>query len=83
LHEPYRAAVYPELPAIVAAARAAGAIGACLAGSGSTVAAFVAADGPVDEVGDAMQAASQELGLAGVVALMWPQPVGARVVDTD
>jgi hypothetical protein len=47
------------------------------------VAAFVAADGPVDEVGDAMQAASQELGLAGVVALMWPQPVGARVVDTD
>jgi homoserine kinase len=83
LHEPYRAAAYPELPALVAAARRAGAIGACLAGSGSTIAAFVAADGPVDEVGAAMESTSAELGLAGRLATLRPQPIGARVVDTD
>ena len=40
LHEPYRAAVYPQLPQLIAAAREAGAIGACLSGAGSTVVAF-------------------------------------------
>jgi homoserine kinase len=83
LHEPYRAAVYPELPALVAAARAAGAIGACLAGSGSTIAAFVAADGPVDEVGAAMASASEELGLPGRSAVLRPLAEGARVMETD
>ena len=81
LHEPYRAAAYPELPALIAAARAAGAIGACLAGSGSTIAAFVAVDGSVDEVGTAMEAASTALGLPGRLATLRPQPVGARVVE--
>lgn len=40
LHEPYRAAVYPQLPRLVAAARDAGALGACLSGAGSTIIAF-------------------------------------------
>ena len=40
LHEPYRAAVYPQLPHMVAAAREAGALGACLSGAGSTIIAF-------------------------------------------
>ncbi len=44
LHEPYRAAVYPELPFMTAAARRAGALGACLSGSGSSIIAF--ADDP-------------------------------------
>lgn len=81
LHEPYRAAAYPELPALVAAARSAGAIGACLAGSGSTIAAFVAADGPVDEVGAALESVSASLGLDGRLATLRPQPIGARVVE--
>jgi homoserine kinase len=81
LHEPYRAAAYPELPALVAAARAAGAIGACLAGSGSAVAAFVFADGAIDEVGDALVAAAGELGLDGRLATLRPQPIGARIVE--
>ncbi|HJP87573.1 MAG TPA: homoserine kinase [Candidatus Limnocylindrales bacterium] len=83
LHEPYRAAAYPELPALVATARNAGAIGACLAGSGSTIAAFVASDGPVDAVGGALAAQSDAFGLPGRLANLRPQPVGARVVDTD
>ena len=40
LHEPYRAAAYPELPELIEAALAAGALGACLSGAGSTVIAF-------------------------------------------
>ena len=40
LHEPYRARAYPELPLLIAAARAAGALGACLSGAGSPVIAF-------------------------------------------
>ncbi|HEX5467003.1 MAG TPA: homoserine kinase, partial [Candidatus Limnocylindrales bacterium] len=40
IHEQYRAAVYPALPRLVQAAREAGAMGACLSGSGSTVIAF-------------------------------------------
>ena len=40
LHEPYRAKAYPQLPAMVAAAREAGALGACLSGAGSTIIAF-------------------------------------------
>ena len=40
LHEPYRAAVYPQLPRMVTAAREAGAIGAFLSGAGSTILAF-------------------------------------------
>ena len=40
LHEQYRASVYPEFPKMVAAAREAGALGACLSGAGSTIIAF-------------------------------------------
>ena len=40
LHEPYRAAIYPQLPAMVEAARSAGALGACLSGAGSAILAF-------------------------------------------
>lgn len=40
LHEPYRAAVFHALPVLTAAAREAGALGACLSGAGSTVIAF-------------------------------------------
>lgn len=85
LHEPYRAAAYPELPALVAAARAAGAIGACLAGSGSTVVAFVdAADfAATDRVGDAFAAEAGRLALGGRMATLRPQPAGAGVVEVD
>ena len=40
LHEQYRAAAYPQFPALVQAARDAGAAGACLSGAGSSVIAF-------------------------------------------
>jgi homoserine kinase len=81
LHEPYRAAAYPELPALLNAARAAGAIGACLAGAGSTVIAFVSAadDAAIEVVGDAFASTASHLGLTGRLARLAMRASGARV----
>ena len=40
-HEPYRAQIFPQMPDLIAAARAAGAHGACLSGGGSAILALV------------------------------------------
>jgi homoserine kinase len=63
LHVPYRRANVRGYGAIVDAARAAGAYGATLSGSGSTIAA-VAASRAADGVAAAMQAAWAKLGIA-------------------
>jgi homoserine kinase len=83
LHEPYRAAVYPELPELVAAARQAGAIGACLAGAGSTVVAFVdRADATAAErVGAAFQTAGTRLDQPGRLQALSPTASGAHVAS--
>ena len=81
LHEPYRTAAYPQLPALVAAARSAGAIGACLAGGGSTVAAFTIDSTDTRRIGDAMRAAATELGLPASIRVVSPRNRGARVVE--
>ena len=83
LHEPYRAAVYPELPELVAAARAAGALGACLSGAGSTIVAFV--DGSdetaADRVAAAFRATAARLGQPGRLIALKPATVGARMTS--
>lgn len=83
LHEPYRAAVYPELPELVAAARAAGAIGACLSGAGSTIVAFV--DGSdetaADRVAAAFRATAARLSQPGRLLALKPSSIGARVLS--
>jgi homoserine kinase len=80
LHEPYRAEVYPELPHLLDAARAAGAIGACLAGSGSTVIAFVEdGDEIATRVGDAFTTTAQYLGLPGRLERLATRSFGALV----
>jgi homoserine kinase len=82
LHEPYRAAVYPQLPALVAAARAAGAVGACLAGGGSTIAAFtLASDGDAVRIGEAMRTAAEAHQLPGAVRVVRARNEGARVLE--
>lgn len=65
LHEPYRAAAYPELPELVAAARAAGAQGACLSGAGSTIVAFTRDPAAAAAIAAAMERRGQELGMTG------------------
>ena len=83
LHEPYRAEIYPELPALVAAARAAGAIGACLAGAGSTVIAFVpAADNSTrGAVEAAFSSAAAAANLPGHLKRLEIRREGAHVIS--
>jgi homoserine kinase len=83
LHEPYRAAAYPELPAMIAAARTAGSIGACLAGAGSTVIAFVPEDSAstIAAVGRSLRDEATRLHLRGRLVRLSPQPDGARVAS--
>jgi homoserine kinase len=80
LHEPYRAAaVYPELPALVGAAREAGALGACLSGAGSTVIAFADSPASAEQVGEAMARAAAALSLPGQGRVIRPRSEGAIV----
>jgi homoserine kinase len=79
LHEPYRATPYPELPALVGAARSAGALGAALSGAGSTVIAFADDAAAADRAAAAMRAEAERLGLAGRTTVVRPRPDGARV----
>jgi homoserine kinase len=64
LHQPFRAKAYPELPALVGAAREAGALGAALSGAGSSVLALCT-DTATRAVAEALEGAANAAGLAG------------------
>jgi homoserine kinase len=81
LHEPYRAQVYPQLPLMVQAARAAGALGACLSGAGSTIIAFTDSDTGAAALETAMTAAAIQTGLPGEARTVGFRNAGARVVS--
>ncbi len=81
LHEPYRAIVYPELPLLVAAAREAGALGACLSGAGSSVIAFADDERLLEAVGDAMAAIAADHDLPGRVRPVALRNAGPLVVE--
>ncbi len=64
LHQPYRLKLFPWMPDIATAARAAGALGCVLSGAGPSLLAVVAGDGHA--VGSAMEAAlSRNAGVRG------------------
>jgi homoserine kinase len=81
LHEPYRALVYPQLPRMVAAAREAGALGACLSGAGSTILAFADSMAGITRIEAAFFAASADTDLPGRVLVVEPRNTGARIVS--
>ena len=81
LHEPYRAAVYPELPVLIAAARAAGALGACLSGAGSSVIAFADSEALAAQLAVALERSALDAGLPGRSLVVRPRSAGARLVD--
>ena len=83
LHEPYQAALYPELPFLLAAAREAGAIGACLSGSGSTVLAFSDSMAAMTSIEAAFMAVAADRGLDGRVEILSPRDKGAAVTKTS
>jgi homoserine kinase len=80
LHEPYRAAAYPELPRLIGAAREAGALGACLSGAGSTVLALADDPGLAERVRAAMTTEATAVGLPGRGSVVKPRATGARVL---
>jgi homoserine kinase len=83
LHEPYRAAVYPQLPRMVEAARSAGALGACLSGAGSAILAFtdtMAGSAPIEA---AFTATAADTDLPGRTMVVELRNIGARVVVRD
>jgi len=80
LHEPYRAAVYPQLPRMVEAARGAGALGACLSGAGSTILAFTDSMAGITRIEAAFFAAAADTDLPGRVLVVEPRNAGGRVV---
>jgi homoserine kinase len=79
LHEPYRAAAYPEFPRMIAAAREAGALGACLSGAGSTILAFADSMAGISRVEAAFVAVAADTDLDGKVLVVEPRNVGAIV----
>ncbi len=76
-HQPYRAQLFPQLPGLLAAARAAGAYGACLSGGGPTILAL--AKEKAEEVAAALKQRAAELHMEGRVIITQPEPRGATV----
>ena len=71
LHQPYRLKLFPWMPTVAAAARAAGALGCVLSGAGPSLLAVVDGDGQA--VGRTMEEALSGAGVRG----------RARVLDVD
>ena len=63
LHQPYRRRLFPWLPSVIDAARAAGALGGVLSGAGPSVLAAVSGD--ADAVARAMEGALAAAGIRG------------------
>jgi homoserine kinase len=79
LHQPFRAKLIPFLPRVIAAAEKAGALGAFLSGSGSTVCALTLAN--PQKIGAAMQRKIDNYSTR--VFITRPDNCGARVVSID
>ncbi|MEX2146231.1 MAG: homoserine kinase [Candidatus Rokuibacteriota bacterium] len=78
LHQPYRRALFPWMPAVAAAARAAGALGCVLSGAGPSLLAVVAGDAAA--VGAAMESALLAAGLRGRAHAFAVDTAGAAVL---
>ena len=81
LHEPYRAAVYPQLTRLVQAAREAGALGACLSGAGSTILAFADSMADIARIEGALSAVAADTDLPGRMIVVEPRNQGAEVLS--
>jgi threonine synthase len=77
LHESYRAKIFPQMPDLIAAARVAGAHGACLSGGGSAILAL--ATEHAQDVARAMQLTAVASGIEGRALIVRVVPGGAEV----
>jgi homoserine kinase len=76
-HQSQRAALFPPMAALIEAAYAGGADGACLAGAGPSVLALCARD--PEPVAAALQAEADLRGVPGAVLRLRPRNFGSRV----
>jgi homoserine kinase len=81
LHQPYRQALFPAMPAIIQAAVAAGAYGACLSGGGSSLIAL--ASSRFGEVLRAMEEAASAAGVQGTGRVLRADQHGARIIKNS
>jgi homoserine kinase len=81
LHQPYRAALIPGFNEVCAAAREAGALAACLSGSGPSILAL-ALDG-ADRVATAMEDAWRALGIASRAEVTKVDTEGLVILAND
>jgi homoserine kinase len=77
LHQPYRERLFPWMPRVIAAARAAGALACVLSGAGPSLLAVVT--GEASSVARAMEAALAEAGVRGTAAVLGVDTTGATV----
>lgn len=77
LHQPYRERLFPWMPRVTAAARAAGALACVLSGAGPSLLAVVT--GAADAVARAMENALAEAGLDGTATVLGVDTMGASV----
>jgi homoserine kinase len=82
LHEPPRSRLYPHLMPMAEAARAAGAIGACLSGAGPAVLALTRQD-RADAVARAMAAVANQTGVIGQAQTLQIAATGAEIICHD
>ena len=85
LHQPVRATRYTAMPALIDAARTAGAVSACLAGAGSSILAIVddaggAGDEVIERVIAALDAAAQREKVGGHAEQFEVEHDGARII---
>ncbi len=81
LHEPYRAAGLSGAAGAHRGGPAAGALGACLSGAGSSVIAFADSADLAARIATAMTTAAHEAGLPGRSLVVCARARGARVLD--
>lgn len=81
LHQPYRLRLFPWMPAVAAAARAAGALGCVLSGAGPSLLA-VSRDADADTVAGRMEGALAAAGLRGRAWAFAVDVEGAVVMET-
>ena len=80
LHEPYRARLFPHLEAMTAAARSAGALGACLSGAGPSILALCTPE-TCASVTDAYLGVAESMTEVGIVRQLAVVTSGAEIID--
>ena len=78
LHQPYRAKLFPEMEALIAAGLEAGAWGACLSGAGSAILSIASA-GQASGVEHALRQKAAELKVPGRTMILEIPARGARI----